>query len=234
MPLITTRPARICSATRRARAEIFAAYEGVETIFGIIGDLNGIGLGVVGDDGQYRAEDLFLCDRHVVRDVHKHCRLHEEATFEPIRVTFAADQHFGALFDALTDVRLDAVVLSLRRRWPDTCLWIRRVAGGKGAHRLDDRALGFFKPVAWHEQARSGGAGLATVHERDAERQRNRLVEICVVEQNVGRLAAQLERDALHRCGGIAHDPLAHGDRACERDFGHVRIAHEFGADDAA
>src|ERR1700720_2390889 len=37
MPLITTRPARICEATRRAR-EVGPKDGGVETIFGIVGD----------------------------------------------------------------------------------------------------------------------------------------------------------------------------------------------------
>ena len=58
------------------------------------------------------------------------------------------------------------------------------------------------------------------------------LVEVGIIEEDRGRLAAQLKRDALHRRGAIAHDGFAHGHRARERDFVHVRIAHELGADD--
>ena len=73
---------------------------------------------------------------------------------------------------------------------------------------------------------------MAAIHKCHAERRRDRLVEIGVIEQDRGRFAAQLERDALHRRGAVAHDAFAHGNRARERDLVHVGIAHELGADD--
>ena len=75
---------------------------------------------------------------------------------------------------------------------------------------------------------------MTAVHEGHAERRRNRLVEVGVIEQDGGRLSAQFECDALHRRGAIAHDAFTHGDRAGEGDLGDVRIAHELGADDIA
>ena len=41
---------------------------------------------------------------------------------------------------------------------------------------------------------------------RDDESGRDRLVEVNIVEQDVGRFAAELERDALHRRGAVAHN----------------------------
>src|ERR1700751_2047310 len=58
--------------------------------------------------------------------------------------------------------------------------------------------------------------------------------KVGVVEQDIGRLAAQLERDALHCPGAVAHDRLANPDRARERDLSHVRVAYELGPDDIA
>src|SRR6202011_702103 len=43
---------------------------------------------------------------------------------------------------------------------------------------------------------------------------------------------AQLERDALHRRGAVAHDLLADRNRARERDLGHLRASYELGADE--
>ena len=83
-----------------------------------------------------------------------------------------------------------------------------------------------------HEEPRSRDASLTAVQKGDPERRRDGFVEIGVIEQDVGRFAAQLERDALHRRGTVVHDRLADGSRTREGDLGHVGIAHEFGPDD--
>ena len=90
------------------------------------------------------------------------------------------------------------------------------------------------RPALRYEQTRAGGARLTTVQEGHDERRRDRLVERGVIEQDGGRLAAQLERDALHRRRAVAHDRFTDGHRARERDLRDVRIAHELGADHVA
>ena len=75
---------------------------------------------------------------------------------------------------------------------------------------------------------------MTAVQEGHDERRRDRLVERGIIEQDGGRLAAQLERDALHGRRAVAHDSLAHGHRAGERDLRDVGVAHELGADDCA
>ena len=234
MPLITTRPARICEATRRARWRSVPEDGGVKTILGVVGDPDRVVLGVVGDDAQHGAENLFLGDRHVVLHVDEHRGLHEVTRFETFRMALAADQHLGAFFDALADVGLHALVLFLRHHRSDGGLGIGRIADGKCAHRVPDGPLDRVEPALRHEEPRPRGAGLTAVHEGHDESRRNRLFEIGVIEQDRGRLAAQLQRDALHRRGAVAHDRFAHGHRARERDLVDVRIAHEFGADDIA
>ena len=60
------------------------------------------------------------------------------------------------------------------------------------------------------------------------------LLEVGVGEDDVGRLAAELERDALDRRGGALHHRAAHLGRAGEADLRHVRMLDEAAADDRA
>ena len=189
----------------RAR-EVSTKDGGVKTISGVVGDSDRVFLGVIGDDAEHGAENLFPRDRHVVLDVHEYRGLHEVTRFETFGMALAADQHFGAFFDAFADVGLHAIVLLLRHHRSDGGLGIGRVADGEGAHGVHDGALDRVELLARHEETRPRGAGLAAVHKCHAERRRNRLVEIGIIEQDCGRFAAQFERDALHRRGAIAHD----------------------------
>ena len=84
------------------------------------------------------------------------------------------------------------------------------------------------------EQARAGGAHLALVVEDARERALHRRLHVGVGEDDVRRLAAELERDALERAGRLAHDPLAHLGRAREGDLVDARVAHQGHADLAA
>src|SRR5579863_5570528 len=86
---------------------------GVEAIFRVVGDPDRLVLGVVSDDGQYRAEDLLLGDRHVVLHVDKNRGFHEVTRLEAFRMTLAADEDLSAFLDALADIRLYAFVLFL-------------------------------------------------------------------------------------------------------------------------
>ena len=67
-----------------------------------------------------------------------------------------------------------------------------------------------------------GTGALAAVPKRHDQGRRDGLVEVGVVEQDGGRLAAQFQRDALHGFRSIAHDRLANANRSRERDFGDI------------
>ena len=206
----------------------------METIFGVVGDPDRLVLGVIGDDTEHGTENLFLGDRHVVLHVDEHRGLHEVTRLETFRMTLTADEHLRAFFDALADVGLHAFVLFLRHHRSDGGLGISRIADGKSAHRVAYAPLHRIESALRHEEARPCGAGLTAVHKGHDEGRRDRLVESRIIEQNGGRLAAQFQRDALHRRRAVAHDRLANGNRACERDLGDVGIAYELGADDIA
>src|SRR4029077_14280966 len=127
-------------------------------------------------------ENLFPGDRHVVLHIDEYGRFHE-VTGEAFRVTLASEQQLRALFEALADVRLHAVVLLLRRHRPDSGFWIGRIACRKRANRLLDSPLDLVQPALWREHPRPGDTGLSAVQERDRERRRDSLGEIGVVEQ---------------------------------------------------
>ena len=93
-------------------------------------------------------------------------------------------------------------------------------------HRLDellvDRLL--------HQDAAAGRADFALIDEDAEERAVDGGFEIGVGKENVRRLAAEFERDALHRVGGLLDDDLAHGGAAGECDLVDVGMLHERGA----
>ena len=76
-----------------------------------------------------------------------------------------------------------------------------------------------------HEDAAAGRAHLALIDEHAEERAVDGRLEIGVGEEDVRRLAAELERDLLQRAGGAAHDDAADFGAAGERDLVDVRRA---------
>ncbi len=88
------------------------------------------------------------------------------------------------------------------------------------------------------EDPRAGAAVLAGVAEHRARRCRGGALEVRVLEDHVGGLAAELEGHALDRLGGAFHHPAADLRRAGEADLGDVRVrdqalaGHRTGADD--
>ena len=74
------------------------------------------------------------------------------------------------------------------------------------------------------EDPRARTAVLASVVEDRVGRRRGRLLEIGVLEDDVRRLAAELERDALDGLRGALHDEPSDLGRAGEADLRHVRV----------
>src|SRR2546422_404748 len=70
---------------------------------------------------------------------------------------------------------------------------------------LDDLVVA----IGGDEQARTGLADLAAVEHAAEQRTVDRDVQVSVVAEDHRRLAAELERDLLHRAGGQAHDLAA-------------------------
>src|SRR4029077_6117040 len=133
---------------------------------------------------------------------------------ETLGMSFTADEYLRAFFNAFADVGLHSLVLLLRHHRADSGLWISRIAGGKGADCIQDRSFHLVEAGLRYKEPRPSNARLSAVHKRDCTRRGDSLVHVGVVEQDVRRLAAQFEGDALHRRGAVAHDGLANAYRA--------------------
>ena len=90
--------------------------------------------------------------------------------------------------------------------------------GAKPAVPADRHLLHLGQPVPGNEHPGEGGAGLAGVHVATEEPGGDGGGEVGVVEQDVGRLAAELERDPLDALGRQLHDPPAGPGGAGEGD----------------
>src|SRR5262245_32119552 len=202
-----------------------------EAVQRVVGDLDRLRVALVGQDGEDRPEDLLARDRHVVADVAEHGRLDEVAALEAGRTSRTAGRQLRALVDAGLDQALDLVELRLADHRPEHRAVAERVAY---AHRLGGGARDLQRRVVLllrHQHAGRGVAGLAAVQEAGAYAAAHRRLEIDVVEQDVGRLAAQLLRDALHARRRRDGDRDTATRRAGERHQVHLRVRRERLAD---
>src|SRR5690606_6448744 len=142
-----------------------------------------------------------------------------------VRGAAAAGQERRALGPAELDVAEDPLQLLGRDQRPDPRLRVERVAGLEASGTLDDLRDELVVDRLVDQEPRAGRARLARVVEDPAERAPGRGLEVRVGEDDVRRLAAQLERDRLHRFGRLAHDLLPDLGRARERDLVDARVA---------
>src|SRR5258708_34799121 len=87
---------------------------GVETIFRVVGNPDCLTLGVISDDTQNGAKNLFLGDRHVVLHVDENGGLHEVACLEARRMALASAEDFCAFLYTFAGVRLHSLLLFRR------------------------------------------------------------------------------------------------------------------------
>src|SRR5690606_21081926 len=148
-------------------------------------------------------------DGHVGGHMAEDGRLNIVALVQPLWTARAADYQLGTFFDALGDQLLDLAPLGLG--------YDRANGGVRGVGRagldLGSDRLGNFDDLVHaavgHQQAGRGVAGLAAVVRAGHDAVGNHLLEVDVVEQDIGRLAAQLQGHALDGLGAVLHDLAA-------------------------
>src|SRR5581483_6111335 len=141
--------------------------------------------------------------------------------------TPAADSDFGALLLADADVALDALTLAGSDERTDGRLGVEGVADDLVAQLLGDALGHLVVAVAGGEDAGLGHARLAVDEDGAAEKSGDGLVEVGVVEDDGGRLAAQLEGDAPQALAAQRRDALAGGGAAGEADLVDVGVGDE-------
>jgi hypothetical protein len=103
---------------------------------------------------------------------------------------------------------------------PITAVFVRSARRLRKASRM---------PVL-HEDPRPVGTDLPGGIEIRVDRGRHRILQIGVVEDDQGRLAAQFHRRVFQARGRGGIDLAARGHRSGERDLGHARVADQRGA----
>src|SRR5205809_706060 len=210
--------------------DVARPYRGGETVVRVVGDRQGVLFVVEWDDAGHRSEDFFASDPKRVIDIVEDRRLDEKAAVESASgrpPASARDLRF-LLADFL--IPPDAVELLAADERPHL-----RVALQPGAELdlprfVDHRVHELLVDRPLHENAAACRADFALVDEDAEERPVYRRLEIGVGEEDIGRLAAELEGDLLQRAGGAAHDDLPNLDAAGERDFINVCVLDERGA----
>ena len=185
-------------------------------------------------DRQHRAEDLLLGDRHVRVDVGEHGRADEVAALEALGRLGAAGDQARALLDALLDVAAHALALGVGDERAEPGRVVERVAEREARPPPAASASASASRCARDQHPGQRGAGLAGVEEALGDAVPDRLVEVGVVEDHVGRLAAELQRHPLDRRRGQLGDPPAGPGRAGERDHVDVGVGGDRLADDRA
>ena len=154
---------------------------------------------VGGDHAQHRTEDLLLGDGRRVVDVAEHRRLDEPAAVEVLRAP-AAGRERRTVVDALGDVTLDAVALTLHGERTHLRLLVELVADAHLGEVLGQRLDHLVVTLAGDDDAGERRAHLPGHDALGAGDRRRDGGDVGVVEHDRGRLAPELERatgDAL-------------------------------------
>src|SRR5690606_24922493 len=185
-----------------------------QPVAGVIGDADGVCLILVADDRQHGSEDLLTGDRHVVGDMPEHGGLDVIAAIQPLGTTGTADHQTGAFLNALGNQVLDLVPL---------CLGHDRAHGGVrgigsagldlGGYRLGDLCYLIHAAVGYQHAGR-GVTGLPSVVHAGHYPVGDHLLEVHIVEQDIGGLATQFQCHPLDGLGAVLHYLTASAGRA--------------------
>ena len=210
----------------------------MEPVGAVVGDGHRVVVAVVGDEGHHRPEDLLPGHRHVVAGAR---RSTVGRTKKPrSRPVGAADPPATSVAPSPTPASMAA---RTRARW--ACGDDRSHGGGAvegvaedvGPGHVGGQGRRLVVEVAGDDHPAPRHARLARVHEALADARPHRLLEVGVVEDDVGRLPSELEHHPLEVARGQGRHPAAGGRRAGERHqvdprVGDQRLPHPTPAGD--
>ena len=201
-------------------ADVTRPHAGGEAVGRVVALQHGVVLVLERNDGDDRAEDLLTGDLHVVPHAGEDGGLDEVALLETLgRVALPADQRLRAFLLAGLEVAAHAVELVLADEGADARLGVEAGALLHARGGLGELLGEFVVHLLLDEEARPGAAHLSGTEEHAEQRPLHGGLEIGVAEDDVGRLAPELEGDALQRARRLAVDLLPHLGRAGEGDL---------------
>src|ERR1700728_1053884 len=187
-----------------------------EPVAAVVGDPHGVIVVFVGEHREHGTEDLLLGDRHRVVDIDKQ-RWLDVPALRQMRRWATTEYQLGALFYSLSDVAEHSLSLLGADQRPHHHLSALWVAVGHHGHGLSDELDPLVVSRAWKEHPRLHRAALAGVC-ADSHSARDDGRKVGIVEDDHGRLAAQLEEDPLEGRSPLLHDAFPRRGGAGERD----------------
>jgi hypothetical protein len=202
--------------------EVGGVHTRGETVGGVVADGDDLLLGLELGDGADGAEDLLLHDLHVLSDVGEDRGL-DEVTLLAVAATTGLD--LGTSLLALLNVTHDTVVLELRdlRSLEDTLReWVTDLVGGStSTESLDELVV----DAGLNVDTRTGAAALTVVQEDTEVDPGDGVLNVGVVEDNVGGLASELEGNLLQvGAGSSLHDGSADKGGTSKRNLVDVHV----------
>lgn len=185
-----------------------------QAVGNVIGDLKCFFFRTEADGGQDRAEDFFLGDFHRVVRAGEEGWAHE-AAFRPDAA--AASGYRCAVLAGGFEVAGHLVEMGLVDQRTDFGLWVEGMTDLDVVHPIDEPCLEFLGNRVLHQKARGRGAALSVERIDHEDCRIQRPVEIGIVENDHGVLAAELEMHPLQGFRPLSHD---HGPGAALADEG--------------
>ena len=205
-----------------AAAQVLGVEIGDETVFGVVGALDRLVLGLEGLDRGDRPEDFLVQHLGIVRHIGEHGRRIEEARARPAPCRRSAPWRLCSTASSTSSITLSRP--SLLTSGPSVDAVVEAVAHLQRAH-LGGELLGeLVVHLLVHVEAVRRRAGLAHVAHLGDHRAVDRGIDIGVLEHDERRVAAELHRRLDDVVGGFVQQLAADLGRAGERDDAHARI----------
>lgn len=202
--------------------EIPSVHGGGETVCAVVAGLDDLVLGRELGDGADGAEDFLLHDLHVGGDVAEDGRLDEVAL---VAVALTTSLAGGTGLLALLDVVHDAVVLQLADLGTLEGVGVEGVTDSVLLSSLLEGGDELVVDTLLDVDTRASTAALSVVEVNTEVDPRDGLLDIGVVEDDVGRLSTELQGDLLQVRGGSSlHDSASNQGRASEGDLVDVHV----------
>lgn len=195
------------------------------TVFSVVSDLDGLVKVLELLDSDDGAEDLLLGNLHIGSNIGKESGL-DVVTL--VAVTIATQSDSGTLLLAVLDVVHDAVELELGDLRTLEGILSERVTElvlrGTLLEASDELVVDAFLD----QHARAGATALTVIEEDTEVGPRDGVVDVSIVENNVGRLATQLKGDLLEvALGRSLEDQTANLGRTSEGNLVDVHVVRD-------
>ena len=202
--------------------QIARPYAGGEPVLRVVRALDDVALVAPGLHGDHRAEDLVACGRGLPGGVVDDRRLEVEASRErALSREPRAPDNARAFGTGLLDEAMHALEMRLRDERPDVRRLVEGVADPEPRERggeLEELVVDRLVDV----EARGGEADLAVLERDPHRRVGDRHVEVGVVADHEGALAAELEQRGRNVLVDPRQDPPRRRNAAREGDFRQV------------